>query len=184
MNVYFTASEIPGDKSKQREAVLGLLDYALMRDFGVKRSDFGEFVYGEHGKPYFAKQEPINPGICFSYSHCKYGIACAVARREIGVDIQNIQQTRKTRPALIERVCCADEISLIKTEADFTRIWVLKEAFAKFTGKGFSQGFKGIDTTVFPPELVHRHGNLFVACYAEPPNSIQPLSFTILSDNF
>ena len=135
---------------------LKLLDYALEQEYSIKNRP--EISRGKHGKPYFK-----NSDIYFNYSHCKYGVACAVSDSEVGVDIQEI---RSVKPSVIQRVCCDNELEIIKTDEDFIRIWTLKEAYAKFTGKGFAEGFKSIDTTSFPNGLAFICGECYIACYA------------------
>ncbi|MCL2755315.1 MAG: 4'-phosphopantetheinyl transferase superfamily protein [Oscillospiraceae bacterium] len=158
MNIYFCACDTPLTQAQQRELALYLLDHALEREFKVKR---GEIIYGEHGKPYF-KDLPVR----FNYSHCKYGAACIVADDEVGVDIESTD--RFTQGKIIKKVCCDNELTAIEQGAQFIEIWVQKEAYAKFTGKGFAEGFKTIDTTTFPKELVFKQGDLYIACYFEP----------------
>jgi 4'-phosphopantetheinyl transferase len=171
--IYFSVSETPLDKSSQRELALKLLDYALEQEYGVK---CGEITRNEYGKPYFSPKSPISTSeaelsdIHFNYSHCKYGVACVVAKEEVGVDIQEI---KAVNPLVIKRVCCANELEMLKKEDAcsihdrFIKIWAQKEAYAKFTGKGFAEGFRQIDTTAFPPELVFKRGNMYIACYAK-----------------
>lgn len=154
MNVYFCLSDTPLDKSCQREWAIYLLDYAVLREFGVATP---EVVRGEHGKPYFKDSD-----IFFNCSHCKYGVACVVGSEEVGVDIQEI---RLAKPAVIKRVCCVNELALIKNDDDFIKAWVQKEAYAKFTGKGFAESFVMIDTTTFPKGLVFKQDNCYIACY-------------------
>jgi len=137
VNVFIRIFETPLSRSEQSVFAYELLDYALKSEFGVKR---GEIIRGEHGKPYFRDSD-----IYFSYSHCKTAVACVVSKSEVGVDIERI---REVSPAVIRRVCCDNELGIIKTAEDFIKIWTMKEAYAKFTGKGFAEGFKSVDTTV------------------------------------
>ena len=156
MNVYYSLFEEKTDKASQHRLALSLLDYALQKDFGKSR---GTFRYGEHGKPYFEDLD-----LFMNYSHCEYGVACAVGESEVGVDICEV---RKVRPAVIKRVCCDNELGTVRNDEDFIRVWVMKEAFAKFTGRGLSQGFATVDTSAFPAGMVCRDGNVFVGCYCE-----------------
>jgi 4'-phosphopantetheinyl transferase len=162
LNIYFSISDTPLEKSHQRKLALYLLDYALYREYSIKK---GEIVTGEHGKPYFKDSD-----VFFNYSHCKYGVACAVVKgKQVGVDIERITEVK---PAVVKRVCCDNELKAIEAGENFIKIWVQKEAYSKFTGKGFAEGFKNIDTTdktVFPPEFVFRRGNLYIAYYTSDP---------------
>jgi phosphopantetheinyl transferase len=72
------------------------------------------------------------------------------------------------KPAVIRRVCCVGEV--VETPDDFTALWVQKEAYSKFTGRGLAEGFASIDTTdiaKFPPTRVAKHENLCIAYYCE-----------------
>jgi len=175
MNIYITTSTTPLLKSEQRNFALRLLDYALKHEFGVEQglALVSEIVRTEQGKPYFK-----NADTKFNYSHCKYGVACIVAQHEVGVDIQEI---KSVKPALIKRVCCNNEIEVIQNEEAkgfvneaFIKIWVQKEAYSKFTGRGFAENFKSIDTTKFPSGLAIRHKNLYIAAYHKNINDVTP----------
>jgi 4'-phosphopantetheinyl transferase len=172
MNIYTHICEKPLDKSQQRELALGLLEYALEKEFNVKACDLGGIVYARHGKPYFK-----NSDIFFNYSHCKYAAVCAVALEEVGVDVQEI---KTVKPSVIKRVCCDNELRVIKTDEDFIKTWVLKEAYAKFTAKGICMGLQSIDTTMLPDELVINQGDLYIACYSRRLNEF-PTSLTLQS---
>jgi phosphopantetheinyl transferase len=154
LRLYYAISETP----QPRELARYLLKQATDGRPGV-------IAYGEHGKPYFKDSD-----IYFNYSHCKYGAACIVANQEIGVDIQEL---RTVKPSVIKRVCCDNEIKLIKTDEDFIKIWTMKEAYAKFTGKGFAEGFKSIDTTTFPEKCSYRVGNMLISWYCENPTDAE-----------
>ncbi|MDR0197216.1 MAG: 4'-phosphopantetheinyl transferase superfamily protein [Oscillospiraceae bacterium] len=157
MKIYLVTSETPLTKSRQRETASRLLDDALLGEFGVRRP---EIISDGRGKPRFKDSD-----IFFSVSHCKFGVGCVVSKRETGVDVECF---RKVSPALVKRVCHREnEIPAVKSDADFLRMWVQKEAFAKFTGGGFAEGFSGIDTTKFPASRVFEYGGLFIACYYE-----------------
>jgi phosphopantetheinyl transferase len=171
MNIYLTLSETPLSPAAQREAALRLLDHALLHEFGVALRP--EIARTPSGKPYF-----VNSPLHFSYAHCSRAVVCAVASENIGVDVQPITAPK---PAVIRRVCCDNELELVKlppceqssqhcsSSLAFTRIWVQKEAYSKFTGRGLSEGFKSIDTTKFPPNGVLKHDNLCIACYRQNP---------------
>ena len=112
---------------------------------------------GEYGKPYLASGE-----LFFNLSHCEDMVACAVSDKEIGVDIQKVCY----RPRVLRRVCLNEEIDGIKTAEDFTRMWVLKESYAKCDGRGFDYDFKKIDSRGLKDTEVWRYGDFLVAaCY-------------------
>lgn len=113
--------------------------------------------YGEYGKPYLASGD-----LFFNLSHCDDMVVCAVCDREVGVDVQKID----FRENVIKKVCSPEEAAEIKTPEDFTKIWVLKESFAKCDGRGLSYGLKNINTKDLKDSEVFRIGDFLVAtCY-------------------
>lgn len=174
MNIYVCAdNSTPIEKKRQREIALYLLDYAIEREFGVKRetplksgksgksAENYEIIRGEHGKPYFKGSH-----IHFSYSHCKYGVVCGVNTEPLGVDIQEIRQVKPALlPALSEKFCCDNERKIIGGSEDFIQVWTRKEAYSKYTGNGLTEKFSLIDTTLFPDGLSVKYGNCYIACY-------------------
>lgn len=95
-----------------------------------------EFLYNEHGKPYF------EGGPFFSISHCKAGIAVAIDDMPIGIDIESI---RHADDELIRRTMNEEEQARIHSDRDFTRLWTQKEAVVKAQGTGI-QSFEQVQT--------------------------------------
>lgn len=88
------------------------------------------FSYNEHGKPEL-------PGIHFSISHCKLGIAVVVSDSPVGIDIESIHREDET---LIKRTMNEQERAMIRQSPDpsvaFTSLWTQKEAILKLQGTG------------------------------------------------
>lgn len=105
-----------------------LLKYALSQ-LGVEEF---QLKTQEHGKPYIDRQD-----IHFNLSHCKSGVALAIGKSPVGIDIQDMT---KFSEGVMNRVCSEDEKGIILSSPDrtreFTRIWTLKEAAAKCDGRG------------------------------------------------
>ena len=91
----------------------------------------GEWQFNEHGKPF------IPGGPYFSISHCKEGIAVAVADEPIGIDIEGI---RHADEELIRRTMNEEERLWVTGDGlrdrRFTRLWTQKEAVVKAIGTG------------------------------------------------
>lgn len=87
------------------------------------------------GKPYF----PDNP-VQFSVSHTKNHVFCAVSEKNIGIDAEEMERTLKTAP-----LCSPGELARVATPKDLLRLWVLKEAYAKLTGRGIGTYLKNTD---------------------------------------
>ena len=64
---------------------------------------------------------------------------------EVGIDVEC---RRAVSQALMERVCNAEELSLIRSSADaelaFIRLWTRKEALLKCTGVGIREDLRNI----------------------------------------
>ena len=99
----------------------------------------GNFVFNEHGKPFL--QNERNGGrienVDFSISHCKEGIAVAIAPHPIGVDIESFRQYSES---LLRKTMNEKEILLIQQSSDpsveFIKLWTKKEALLKMQGTG------------------------------------------------
>lgn len=99
----------------------------------------GNFVYNEHGKPFFQNQSDLQriPNVDFNLSHCKNGIAVAINDQPVGVDIEsfrNIDQPlikRTMNEAEIQQINGSDNPTMV-----FTQLWTRKEAVLKLLGTG------------------------------------------------
>ena len=90
-----------------------------------------EWDYNQYGKPSFRLSPHTSP-LYFSISHCKHGIAVAVDKEPIGIDIEAI---RHAETDLIERTMNEQEQVGMDDRA-FTRLWTQKEAVVKAKGVG------------------------------------------------
>lgn len=140
--VYVT--EIPQQyEKKNMEHMTGekLLEEALMREYG-KKLMFEPRARGEHGKPFFTLQ----PGLHYNISHSGKYVVCALADREVGIDLQEHREVDYGR--LLQRMVPQELAEELLKEQDvpaaFYRQWVLWEAYVKWTGEGFSRDFRTI----------------------------------------
>ena len=112
----------------------------MMREEGCLKQ-LPLFQYDENGKPHLSNY----PSLHFNISHCKKAVAVVLHHAEVGIDIEC---RRSVSQALMERVCCAEELSLIRSSADaeleFIRLWTRKEALLKCTGVGIREDLRGI----------------------------------------
>ena len=87
----------------------------------------------QRGKPYF-----VDSPWCFSISHTKRHVFCALSQKNIGIDAE--EADRKIRPELAQKILSAAEYTRYEAAPDkpaaLLRLWVLKEAQAKLTGEG------------------------------------------------
>ena len=105
-----------------------------------------EICYTDRGKPYFADKS------ChFSISHTKNHAFCAISHRNIGIDAE--ETDRKVNLRLAEAYLSAPEKArfdaALDKQACLLRLWVLKESYAKLTGRGVGDYLK---TTDFDPD--------------------------------
>jgi 4'-phosphopantetheinyl transferase len=112
------------------------LVYQSPADIRIAKSDYG--------KPYLVDY----PDLSFNLSHSKHCLAIAVGYQcQLGVDIEYCR-SRPNLPALVDKCLSFEEKAHWLTLSDpakqefFYRIWTLKEAFAKATGRGIAVGLK------------------------------------------
>ena len=107
----------------------------------------------ENGKPYF----PDSPGH-FSMSHTEQYAFCALSRQNIGLDAE--EKGRKVSPAMLEKFLSPTEKSRVGEDPQdgFLRLWVLKEALAKLTGKGIGNWIKNTDFDPFDQRIQEING--------------------------
>lgn len=121
-----------------------LLRYALFEEKLVTSAP--SFSYGEKGKPFL----PDYPDVFFSLSHSGGYSACVIHDNDIGLDIQDF---RPCNLDITEKICTDKEVACIfgadnpSPSYETCRLWCMKEARGKLTGKGFSEGFDKIETS-------------------------------------
>ena len=109
-----------------------LAAYLLLK-YALEQENIDSFTIktGENGKPYL---DECN--YHFNISHCKYGVAVAVSPCPIGIDVQEITEYH---PSIAKRVFSEEEVAFMNNDSrEFTRLWTLKEAAAKYDGRGIS----------------------------------------------
>jgi 4'-phosphopantetheinyl transferase len=113
------------------------------------------YVVGEFGKPELAA-DLAGSSLRFNISHTNGMVACALARDEVGVDIERLQ--RRIDISLAQHFFAPEEVRLLNSvppdqqvEA-FIRLWSLKEAFIKATGEGLQ---RPLDSFSFSLDPVH-----------------------------
>ena len=98
--------------------------------------------YTDRGKPYFT-----DGAYHFSISHTANHAFCALSRENIGIDAE--ETDRKIDPRLADRYLSETERQRLANHPDrnagLLRLWVLKEALAKLTGRGVGNWLKNTD---------------------------------------
>ena len=144
-------------------AALDLLGAALAEDFGVTHAVIRRKGLG---KPHL-----IHDFLHINLSHCKGLAVAAVGRMPLGVDAE---APRTVRDPLLEKVCTVEEIAQIRAADDgsrmFARFWTLKEAYAKYTGKGIALDFTQLGFALSDAGTVtFRHPESSQVCFFQLP---------------
>ena len=128
---------------KIRCLVAYLLLFKILKE-DYKIENFQEFRLDDNGKPYLKN----NKNLFFNISHCENFVACIVGEGEVGIDIQD---PFPYDIDIAKQICSKEELETltnnneIDNERQINRIWVLKEAYTKFTGEGLLADLKNID---------------------------------------
>jgi phosphopantetheinyl transferase len=100
----------------------------------------------ERGKPYFADGK-----LHFSVSHTKHRVFCVLADKPVGIDAEELGRDIDLR--LAEKIVSPTEKQRLGRAEDkrlaLLKLWVLKEAYAKLTGRGWGNY---LYSTEFDPE--------------------------------
>lgn len=105
------------------------------------------------GKPYFQGGDWH-----FSISHTDHFAFCVLSRHNIALDAE--EKGRKVTPAMMEKFTSDTEKSRFGDDSQdaFLRLWVLKEAQAKLTGRGMGNWLKATDFDPFDPRIQEING--------------------------
>lgn len=144
MNGVIYLTEVPEKYLKKNmEHMIGekLLEKGLLKEYGKKLA-FEPRALGEHGKPFFTLQ----PGIHYNITHSGKYVACIFAGQEVGIDIQEHKNVEFEK--MLQRMVPAEMVQEIlqsdHMEKAFFDQWVLREAYIKWTGEGFSKDLRTI----------------------------------------
>lgn len=114
------------------------------------------------GKPYFADST-----LHFSISHTKGHVFCCLSRENVGIDAE--ESDRQIDPAIGKRFCSVSEQQRIRSNDDLLRLWVLKESYAKLTGRGLGDYLRQTDFSPDDPRIQIIDG-CYVAVITEERN--------------
>ena len=132
------------ERKKNSAGAGSAISYAF-REKGIPL-DKKYFSLGKHGKPEHAL-------VHFNLSHSGEYAVCAMAKKEVGCDIQKITAAREK---IMRRFFSPEEERYVwqgkepgEKEPDtkserFTRIWTRKESYVKRTGEGLTQDLREI----------------------------------------
>ena len=130
--------KIRPEAEKKRSVGAGLLVNRFCSECGYLPE---QIRYGKYGKP--CLEEPDAPAFNLSHSG-KYAVLAYEkdSTEEIGIDIQEVRQLSSH---MANRILCTREMEQgAVTDRQVLRLWTIKEAFAKMTGRGLTLDFKEI----------------------------------------
>ena len=114
-------------------------------DLGINEKDV-IYAEGTNGKPYARDYNKVH----FSLSHTNNFSIVAFCENEIGIDCENNQRT--ISPEITARYFTDSENAAFASSP--LTLWVAKEAYVKYTGKGFASGRNGLSLPYFEDELM------------------------------
>lgn len=143
------------------EAGLDLLKELYQQHFG---GELPEIIRAPRGKPYFADSD-----LYFSITHTKRRVFCALAKRELGIDAEELD--RAVSPGLAEKILSEGELAQYRAAEDkplaLLTFWVLKEAAAKASGEGLRGYPNHTDFSLNDPRVTRRDGCLLAVIWKE-----------------
>ena len=125
-----------------------LLCEALRQEYGI--TELPVFEFGEHGKPFIVG----HPDIHFNFSHCSEAVICAVSDQPVGVDVESIREYKESLARYtmndqeLEQIARAE-----RPDVEFIRLWTMKEAVLKLSGRGIVDDLKHVLTDTKTSEL-------------------------------
>ncbi|MBE6876633.1 MAG: 4'-phosphopantetheinyl transferase superfamily protein [Ruminococcus sp.] len=152
-----------------------LLKYAV-RDFW-HLEDVPEICSGTYGKPFFRDK----PSCFFNYSHCSAGICCAVSTEEVGADMQNTESCDSMQYVMTEQEQ-QKILSSPNPDAEFTKLWAVKESYYKMLGTGLCEAMKekdfsflhsGMQTTENCTVLIKEYPGFCIAVFSRGKHQVQ-----------
>ena len=137
-----------------------LADYLATRGMEVPapllRGEAPATEKGRYGKPFFA--EPWLEGVYFSRSHTLGFELVCFSDSETGLDCENSEARpgiEKRYEGIAERFFADEERAYMGAGSEgalmrFFEIWTAKEAYMKYTGRGFAEGFRSFSVRSLP----------------------------------
>ena len=123
-----------------------------------------ELTFNKYNKPYLKDSD-----IYFNISHDKNTTILVISDKEIGVDIEYYTYKESVMKKYYNEFEQQEIINSNNKEYEFTRIWVMKEAFVKMKGQGISYGLQNVDTTRLKKQikLISNEKYIIAICQSE-----------------
>ena len=131
---------------------------------GETGDELPEIRVTDRGKPYF-----VDSPWYFSISHTRRRVFCALAKRDIGIDAEEVDRNIALR--LAEKILSPGERARFDAAPDprkaLLTFWVLKEAAAKLSGEGLRGYPDHTDFRLDDPRVTERDGCLLAVMTQE-----------------
>lgn len=123
-----------------------------------------ELTFNKYNKPYLK-----DSNMYFNISHDKNTTILVISDKEIGVDIEYYTYKESVMKKYYNEFEQQEIINSNNKEYEFTRIWVMKEAFVKMKGQGISYGLQNVDTTRLKKQikLISNEKYIIAICQSE-----------------
>lgn len=157
---------------RQSLAAYLLLQHGLREEYAL--DIMPRLEYDDRGKPRMLDY----PDIHFNISHCRRGVACAISRVPIGVDIEVIDAIDWDVARRVMNAAQLDAIAASPTpERAFCKLWTIKESILKYSGEGLCDDLPrlAIDNYTF----AHYHGDSYI-CTACCSRSVEHEEFMLV----
>ncbi|MDE6732017.1 MAG: 4'-phosphopantetheinyl transferase superfamily protein [Oscillospiraceae bacterium] len=133
---------------------------------------------GSFGKPFLK-----NSALQFSLSHTRGAVCAAFGEDgEIGIDIE--RRDRRVNERMYARALCGEEREKARSDEDFIRFWVKKEAFLKRLGVGITRDLRGVNSLELPDTNALEFGGFFVGASGKGDINVAELLLNELLDRF
>jgi 4'-phosphopantetheinyl transferase len=116
------------------------------------------FAEDDHGRPSVAPAAGL-PCLHFSLSHSEeLAVAAVSSTCAVGVDVEMLQRSSARAP--LDAVLAPSEHAWLSVRppadkwVDFTRLWTVKEAYAKLIGRGLSLDFSSFEVALGPVRMM------------------------------
>ena len=125
-----------------------------------------DISYNEYGKPLLG-------AVHFSVTHTDHELAIVISDNEVGIDMEEV---RKYEPLVAKKLFTDKEQALVKdNDYLFTRVFVMKEAYGKYDGRGLGEYLKEIEVGEIDNLETFDYDNLIMAVCNSNNNEIKEL---------
>jgi 4'-phosphopantetheinyl transferase len=144
-------------KNRKESLGAGLLLLEVLKKHKIS---MGDLIYKGNGKPDIED-------ICFNLSHSGDMVVCAISEKQIGVDIEQIEDIKENIARRFFTKYENQYLNQYKEERkrnEFFRLWTMKESYMKYTGEGMKLALDKFEFHFDNETSVYRDGKK-VVCY-------------------